>query len=226
MRRGRLGSPAGTRGRLGSSRESAGRPASPTKRVRRLAFLPVSTIVAVSLPPRFEPRLTLAPAPPSAGRGPCRRLSLPFSCAQIILTGMGRTLVDEMVKVVSDNHGTAPPCREPKYRPLHYGRAGRLPHSRRGAAFQPRCSMEKGGWTHGRRYAQGGTRGRHAVSHPRIKLSSTLAARGTALRPPPARPPPSARRGGRAVPPRVRPADSHARSCARVASSRARGRWV
>ena len=47
-------------------------------------------------------------------------------------------------------------------------------------------------------------RGRHAVSHPRIKLSSTLAC-GTALRLPPARPPPSARRGGRAVPPRVRP---------------------
>ena len=104
------------------------------------------------------------------------------------MTGMGRTLVvDEMVQVERHNHGTAPPFREPKYRPLHYGRAGRLPHSRRGAAFQPRCSMGKGGWTHGRRYAQGGTRRRHAVSHQRIKLSSALAARGTALRPPPAR---------------------------------------
>ena len=67
----------------------------------------------------------------------------------LLCAGMGGTLdIDEMVKVVSDNHGTAPPCGDPKYRPLHYGRAGRLYHSRRGAAFQPRCSTEKEGWTH------------------------------------------------------------------------------
>jgi hypothetical protein len=65
-----------------------------------------------------------------------------------------------------------------------------------------------------------------AVSPPRIELSSILAA--GPLRPP-ARPPPSGRRDGRAVQPRVRPApcvrpgagvasprglDSHARLCA------------
>ena len=99
------------------------------------------SVMVVSLPPRFEPRLTLAPAPPSASRGPCRRLSLPFSCAQIIMTGMGRTLVDEMVKVVSDNHGTAPPCRDPKCVDLYTtGAPGAYPTARRGAAFQSRCS--------------------------------------------------------------------------------------
>ena len=108
----------------------------------------------VSLPPRFEPRLALAPAPPSASRGPCRRLSLPFSCAQIILTGMGGTLVDEMVKVVSDNHGTAPPCRDPKCVDLYTtGAPGAITTARRGAAFQPGCS-HGGGWNHCRRYAQ------------------------------------------------------------------------
>ena len=65
-----------------------------------------------------------------------------------------------------------------------------------------------------------------AVSPPRIELSSTLAARAPSALP--RAPPPSARRGGRAVPPRVRPApcvrpgagvvsprcrDSHGRSC-------------
>ena len=71
-----------------------------------------------------------------------------------------------------------------------------------------------------------GVRGRHAVSHRRIKLSSTLAARPPSAlalaRPPSLRPARWLRRAAAraAAAPCVRPADSHARSCARVASSR------
>ena len=60
------------------------------------------------------------------------------------MTGMGRTLVvDEMVKVVSDNHGTAPPCRDPKCVDLYttgapgaYATADVEPPSSRDAAWK------------------------------------------------------------------------------------------
>ena len=55
-------------------------------------------------------------------------------------------VIDEMVKVVSDNHGTAPPCRDPKCVDLYttgapgaYATADVEP-----AAFQPRCSWGGG----------------------------------------------------------------------------------
>ena len=107
--------------------------------------------------------------------------------------------------------------------------AATIPRARRAptpAGVEPPSSRDagRGGGSDCRRCA--GVPRVRAVSPTRIELSSTLAAR--ALRPP-ARPPTSARRGGgRAVPPRVRPApcvrpgagvasprcrDSHARSC-------------
>ena len=73
---------------------------------------------------------------------------------------------------------------------------------------------------------RGGTRGRHAVSHPKNQTQLDPRARH---RPPPSpRAPPSLRparwlrraAARAAAAPCVRPADSHARSCARVASSR------
>jgi hypothetical protein len=110
--------------------------------------------------------------------------------------------------------------------------AATIPRARRAptpAGVEPPSSRDagRGGWSDCRRCVHRGSSRACREPSPRIELSSTLAAR--ALRPP-ARPPPFTRRGGRAVPQRVRPApcvrpgagvasprcrDSHARSCAR-----------
>ena len=95
------------------------------------------------------------------------------------------------------------------------GAPGAITTARCGAAFQPRCSHGRGGWTHGAADMHRGYPWK-ACRKP-SENQTQLDPRGARHRPPPSprAPPPSARRGGRAVPPRVRPADSHARSYAR-----------
>jgi uncharacterized protein YjbI with pentapeptide repeats len=105
------------------------------------------------------------PPPPSARRGgprpsPCRRARgshlravrlrgepalptharscawRPLVAAQGVMTGMGAALADGACL-----RGTAPPCRDPKSRPLYCGRAGHLPQHLQYARCLPRwCS--------------------------------------------------------------------------------------
>jgi hypothetical protein len=108
-------------------------------------------------PPRIEPRLNLAaralrlrpPPPGEAGRGRRRAAARaaralravrrrgelapptharscawrPRVAAQGLVTGIGTTFVDGATSLT----GTAPRCRDPKSRPLYYGRAGHIP---------------------------------------------------------------------------------------------------
>ena len=134
------------------------------------------------------------------------------------MTGMGRTLVDEMVKVVSDNHGTAPPCREPKYRPLHYGRAGCLPHSPTWSRLPAEMQHGKGGMDSWPQICTGGYPWK-ACRKP-SENQTQLDPRGARHRPPPSpRAPPSLR-------PARRPRRAAARAARRLSRPLVRARGV
>jgi hypothetical protein len=129
--------PAGNRTQVDPRRVRPPPPRTPLHSARRAA--------AAAVPPRVRPaRLRAArrrgePALPTHARSCAWR---PRVAAQGDMTGMGLNFVDG----ATCPRGTAPRCRDPKSRPLYYGRAGTFHAAtalrEMAVAYGPRCCQD------------------------------------------------------------------------------------